>query len=110
MPPSAAGRHRRCFGAADAGDAGGRDGHAAYVTARKQLQALADQTGAMMFKAERAEDLEGVYQQVAAELHSLYSMAYAPKIVRKDGKWRKITIAVDLQGVRVRTKRGYFAR
>jgi VWFA-related protein len=90
--------------------AGGRNGHEAYVTARKQLQALAEQTGAMMFKAERAEDLEGVYQQVAAELHSLYSMAYAPKIVRKDGKWRKITIAVGLQGVRVRTKRGYFAR
>ena len=63
-----------------------------------------------MFKAEQAEDLEGVYQQVAAELHSLYSMAYAPKFVGKDGKWRKITVAVDLAGARVRTKRGYFAR
>jgi Ca-activated chloride channel family protein len=90
--------------------AGGRTGHEAYVTARKQLQALADQTGAMVFKADRAEDLEGVYQQVAAELHSLYSMAYAPKIMRKDGKWRKISIAVDLPGARVRTKRGYFAK
>ena len=63
-----------------------------------------------MFKAERAEDLEGVYQQVAAELHSLYTMAYAPKVVRKDGKWRTITIAVDLPGAKVRTKRGYFAK
>jgi len=90
--------------------AGGRSGHEAYVTARKQLQALADQTGAMMFKAERAEDLEGVYQQVAAELHSLYSMAYAPKSMRKDGRWRKINIAVDLQGAKVRTKRGYYAK
>ena len=88
----------------------GRDGHAAYVTARRQLQALAEQTGALMFKAEQAEDLEGVYQQVAAELHSLYSMAYAPKFVGEDGKWRKITVAVDLAGARVRTKRGYFAR
>ena len=90
--------------------AGGRTGHEAYVTARKQLKALADQTGAMVFKADRAEDLEGVYQQVATELHSLYSMAYAPKIMRKDGKWRKISIAVDLPGARVRTKRGYFAK
>jgi Ca-activated chloride channel family protein len=89
---------------------GGRSGHDAYVTARKQLQALADQTGAMMFKAERAEDLEGVYQQVAAELHSLYSMAYMPKTVRRDGKWRKITIGVELPGAKVRTKRGYFAK
>jgi VWFA-related protein len=90
--------------------AGGRRGHDAYVTARKQLQALADQTGAIMFKAEKAEDLEGVYQQVAAELHSLYSMAYTPKTVSKDGKWRKISIAVDVSGAKARTKRGYFAR
>lgn len=90
--------------------AGGHTGHEAYVTARKQLQALSDQTGAMLFKADRAEDLEGVYQQVATELHSLYSMAYAPKIIRRDGKWRKISIAVDLPGARVRTKRGYFAK
>jgi len=77
------------------------------VTARKQLEALAEQTGAVMFKAERAEDLEGVYQQVAAELHSLYSMAYAPRIVGSDGGWRKIGITVRLPGARVRTKRGY---
>jgi len=88
----------------------GRNGHEAYVTARSQLQALADQTGAVMFKAERAEDLEGVYQQVAAELHSLYSLAYAPKLVRTDGKWRRIGIAVSLPGAKVRTKRGYYAR
>lgn len=90
--------------------AGGRSGHEAYVTARKQLQLVAEQTGAMMFKAESAEGLEGVYQQVAAELHSLYSMAYVPKVVRRDGKWRKVNIAVDLPGAKARTKRGYFAK
>ena len=88
----------------------GRNGHEAYVTARSQLQALAEQTGAVMFKAERAEDLEGVYQQVASELHSLYSLAYAPKLVRTDGKWRRIGIAVSLPGAKVRTKRGYYAK
>lgn len=89
---------------------GGRNGHDAYVTARRQLEALAEQTGAVMFKAERAEDLQGVYQQVAAELHSLYGMAYTPKVIAKDGKWRKIRIDVSLPGAKARTKRGYFAR
>lgn len=89
---------------------GGRNGHVAYITARKQLETIAEQTGALMFKAERAEDLEGVYQQVAAELHSLYSMAYTPSMVRTDGKWRKIGIAVNLPGARVRTKKGYYAK
>ena len=88
----------------------GRNGHEAYVTARSQLQALADQTGAVMFKAERAEDLEGVYTQVAAELHSLYSVAYAPQHIRTDGKWRKIGVTVSLPGAKVRTKRGYYAK
>lgn len=89
---------------------GGRSGHDAYVTARKQLDALADQTGAVMFKAERAEDLEGVYQQVAAELHSLYSLAYAPKALTRDGAWKKIGVSVKLPGARLRAKRGYYAR
>jgi len=89
---------------------GGRSGHDAYVTARKQLEALADQTGAVMFKAERAEDLEGVYQQVAAELHSLYSLAYAPKSLTRDGAWKKIGVSVKLPGAKLRSKRGYYAR
>jgi VWFA-related protein len=88
----------------------GRSGHDAYATARKQLEVLADQTGATMFKAERAEDLEGVYNKVAAELHSLYSMAYTPKTVRKDGEWRKISVALKFPDTKVRTKRGYYAR
>lgn len=88
----------------------GRSGHDAYATARKQLEMLADQTGAALFKAERAEDLEGVYRQVAAELHSLYSIAYTPKTLRKDGQWRKIGVAIKLPGAKVRTKRGYLAK
>jgi VWFA-related protein len=88
----------------------GRAGHEAYVTARKQLEAVAEQTGALLFKADRAEDLEGVYQQVAAELHSLYSMAYAPKSMSRDGQWRKISVKVKRDGAVARTKRGYFAK
>lgn len=88
----------------------GRNGHAAYMTARKQIEQVAAHTGAVMFRAERAEDLEGVYQQVAAELHSLYSMAYTPKVIRNDGKWRKVSVAVNLPSAKVRTKRGYFAK
>ncbi|MGA9773837.1 MAG: VWA domain-containing protein [Blastocatellia bacterium] len=84
--------------------------HDAYVTARKQLAELAEQTGAVMFKADRAEDLESVYQQVAAELHSLYSIAYTPKSLSKDGQWRRISITVNRDGAKARTRRGYFAK
>jgi hypothetical protein len=69
-----------------------------FATARKQLEALAEQTGGSYFRASRAEDLDGVYESVAAELHSFYSLAYTAKDPRNDGRWRKITIKVNRQG------------
>lgn len=88
----------------------GMDNHEAYVTARKQLQSISDQTGTLLFKVNRIEDLEGVYQRVAAELHTLYSIAYTPKIISKDDKWRSINVQVKQAGAVARTKRGYYAR
>jgi Ca-activated chloride channel family protein len=88
----------------------GRGGHDYYVIARKRLEEIAEQTGAELFKADRAEDLEGVYQQVATELHSLYSVGYAPKSLAKDGKWRRISVRVGREGARAKTRRGYFSK
>ena len=81
-----------------------------FAKARKQLEALAEQTGGNYFRASRAEDLDGVYKSVAAELHSFYSLAYPAKDARNDGRWRKIAIEVNRAGVKARTKRGYYAR
>jgi Ca-activated chloride channel homolog len=81
-----------------------------FATARKQLEALAEQTGGNYFRASRADDLDGVYKSVAAELHSFYSLAYPAKDASNDGRWRKISIKVNRAGVKARTKRGYYAR
>ena len=88
----------------------GQDTHEAYVAARKQLQRVADDTGGTLFKAERAEDLEGVYQRVASELHTLYSVAYNPKDKNYDGQWRNVSIKIKDKPAAARTKRGYYAR
>ena len=91
-------------------ETGGHYSSEAFSTARKQLQALADDTGGTRFSASRTEDLDGVYQQVSAELHSLYSVAYAADDTRKDGRWRKINVKVNRDGVVAKTKRGYYAK
>lgn len=83
---------------------------ASYAEARKQLRTLAEQTGGAYFAARRIEDLDGVYHQVADELHALYSVAYAAKDTRKDGRWRAIRLRVNLEGIKTKTRRGYFAK
>lgn len=88
----------------------GDDTHEAYVTARQQLQQVSDSTGGTLFKAERAEDLEGVYQRVASELQALYSISYYPKDKDYDGGWRAVSVQVTRAGSQVRAKPGYYAK
>jgi len=88
----------------------GGDSHEDYAVARKQLAEIAEQTGGMMFKASRVEDLDGVYQKVAAELHTLYTVAYAPNTNPDKGQWHRITVKLERPGTVARTRKGYFSR
>ena len=88
----------------------GSDTHESYVTARQQLQQIADETGGTLFKADRAEDLEGVYQRVASELQTLYSVSYNPADKNYNGNWRNVGVKVKQGGAMARTKRGFYAR
>ena len=80
------------------------------LTAHRQLEELADDTSGTIFVAEDERDLAGVYQRVAAELRLTYTLAYAPKNTAHDGKYRRISIAVNRDGAIVKTRRGYVAR
>lgn len=81
-----------------------------YVVARKQLGALAESSGGVYFKADRPDNLEGVYEKVAADLRTLYSISYYPTNANRDGTWRKLKVKVDRADVAVRTRRGYYAK
>ncbi|MCI0662091.1 MAG: VWA domain-containing protein [Acidobacteria bacterium] len=78
--------------------------------ARKQLSDLAEQTGGEIYSAQREEDLEDAYKRVAAELHTLYSLAYSPDKLKHNGEFRKVSIKVSRDGAVARTRRGYYDR
>ena len=81
-----------------------------HIIARAQLEALAEETAGMVFEAKDEDDLEGVYERVAAELHLLYSLSYSPKNTGSDGAFRKIKVEVNRDGSVAKTRRGYYAR
>ena len=78
--------------------------------ATKQLHSLGDASGARFYHANRIEDLRGVFEQVAAELRTVYSMAYTPTNLNYDGSFRKISVKVNKPEVVVRTRPGYYGR
>lgn len=82
---------------------------AIYTAARVRLQNLADRTGGRLNDIQRLDQMARLYALVAADLRSLYSVAYrgAPG---RDGKWREIRIEVAHPELIARTRPGYFAR
>ncbi len=83
-----------------------------YTAARARLQMLANRTGGRLHEINRLEDLGRLYGEVAADLRTLYSIAYQPSGERpRDGRWRTIRIEVATRPeVIARTREGYYAR
>jgi Ca-activated chloride channel family protein len=73
------------------------------------MRTLAQETGGRAFFPARIEDLAGVYDQIADELASQYTIGYTSKNPRRDGAWRRIVVQVDRPNVTARTKKGYYA-
>lgn len=84
---------------------------AMYGAARTRLQLLADRTGGRMHEIRRLDDLARLYAQVAADLRTLYTIAYQPPNPgAHDGKWREIRVEIARADLVASTKPGYFAR
>ncbi|MDE0261868.1 MAG: VWA domain-containing protein [Bryobacterales bacterium] len=76
--------------------------------ARNRMQQLAERTGGQLFRAKSMRDLDRVYEQVAEELRSIYTLGYYPSNQEFDGEWRRIRVHVNGQAARVRTRPGYY--
>jgi Ca-activated chloride channel family protein len=81
-----------------------------FTQSHYAMKTIAQETGAQAFFPQRIQDLSGVFGQIAAELGAQYSLAYAPKNARKDGRFRRVVVQIlSRPDVRSRTRTGYFA-
>ncbi len=82
-----------------------------FSIARRQLGQLAAESGSLLYRARKVEDLKGVYEQVIRDLGTVYSIGYNPTNKQRDGSWRSIAVQlVNRPELAARTKRGYFAK
>jgi len=72
------------------------------------MDRVAKETGGRHIDA-RATDPHEYFRQIAEELRSSYEIAYYPSNRAKDGTFRKIVVKPKQEGVKIRTKTGYFA-
>jgi VWFA-related protein len=81
----------------------------AFDMGHDRMKQMADAGGGVFYPVERLADLAGAYEQVVADLGTVYSLAYRPSNSARDGHWRAIRIGINRPNAVPRGKRGYYA-
>ena len=82
----------------------------AFDAGHDRMKEMAVAGGGVFYQVEKLRDLAGAYEQVVADLGTMYSLAYRPSNSTRDGQWRAIRIAVNRNNAVPRGKRGYYAK
>ena len=79
------------------------------LRARSFLQSLADLSGGRVFRPTASRELAAIYQSILDELGTQYVLGYVSDNAARDGKFRKITVALKRPGLKLRHRPGYDA-
>lgn len=79
-----------------------------YRNAKYELDMLARETGGQSYAPQELDDLSGVYEEIADELKSQYSIGYVSSNTAADGAWRRLQVISEAPGTTVRTRSGYY--
>ncbi len=76
----------------------------------KVLERMAEATGGRAFFPFQINDVANAFVEIQDELRSQYALSYKPADFRSDGRYHTIEIlAQNHKGLRVRSRRGYYA-
>ena len=85
-------------------------GRMAFSQAEHILTSLARETGGQVFFPQSLSELDSVYDRIAEELRTQYSLGYVSSNARRDGKWRRIVVRTpERPSLQMRHKLGYYA-
>jgi VWFA-related protein len=75
----------------------------------KVLERIAEATGGRAFFPFQMRDVSDAFLSIQEELRSQYAVAYKPANFVADGRYRTIEILAPDKGLKVRTRKGYYA-
>jgi Ca-activated chloride channel homolog len=74
-----------------------------------RLQQMGQATGGHAFFPSSLDDLDEAYEKVLAEIAAQYQLGYTSTNPARDGNWREVQIKVLRPGIKLRTRKGYYA-
>ena len=81
-----------------------------FSQATHLLTTITRETGGQVHFPNSVSELDTVYDRIAEELRTQYSLGYVSNNSQRNGKWRRIVVRVpSREGLQVRHKLGYYA-
>lgn len=74
-----------------------------------EMKEFADKTGGRYIHSPQGDKLEEEFTNVVDELRNQYTLTYYPTNSKRDGRWRRLGVAVTRPALTTRTRRGYWA-
>jgi Ca-activated chloride channel homolog len=81
----------------------------AAARARRDLDSLTRATGGRSWYPRDIAEIDGIARQIAHEIRNQYILGYNPSDQAADGTYRRVRVEVEVPGVIVRTRSGYWA-
>jgi Ca-activated chloride channel family protein len=77
------------------------------------LDDLSTETGGRLFRVDDLSEMGDIAEKISTELRNQYVIGYRPKVLTRDGKWRKVKVKVNppagLPPLTVHARTGYYA-
>lgn len=80
-----------------------------YGRAVRYLRTLSSHSGGRLYNAGTIASINEAFKQIADELPRQYTLCYYPTNQQRDGSYRRIRVAVNRAGVKIRARTGYRA-
>lgn len=81
-----------------------------FSQAAHLLTALARDTGGQVYFPNSISELDSVYDRIAEELRTQYSLGYVSTNKKRDGRWRRVVVRTpEREDLQIRHKIGYYA-
>ena len=75
----------------------------------QRLELLATLSGGQAYFPQEVTELAAQFERVTENLRHRYSVGYTSTNSTRDGKWRSVEIRTRSAGIRITSRKGYFA-
>lgn len=73
------------------------------------LRRMSEDTGGRVFKVDRRNTLDNIFQQLQDEMRSQYALGYTPANDKRDGTFRRVEVRTRDKNLKVQARKGYYA-